>query len=47
MTIRDLNKKLDDFINNEFKHLRWTVTWILCTSITTLLGIIVVLLIKK
>ena len=50
MTIKDLEKRLDNFITNEFAHLRTKVDWIFYSIITLLLGTIaslVILIIKK
>ena len=50
MTIKDLDKKLDTFISNDFKHLRAKVDWIFYTLIGGLITIItglVILIISK
>jgi len=49
MTIQDLDKKLDKFIENDFKHLRAKVDWMLYTLIgglTTIITGLVILLCK-
>jgi len=50
MTIKDLNDKLDKFIDNEFRHLRNKVDWMFYTLIGGLVTIItglVILIISK
>ena len=50
MTVQELHDILDKFIENDFKHLRTKVDWMLYTLIGGLVTIItglIILLIKK
>lgn len=40
MTLKDLDNKLDKFIDNEFKHLRTKVDWIFYTLIGGLVTVV-------